>query len=63
MSSKDKKTTNEPQTNKKSQNEELIKSKINENLYDNKPVYENYQPTDELDTSNPPTNSDDNQTE
>jgi hypothetical protein len=33
----------------------LIKGEINRRLYSEQPIKEGYQPTDKLDTSNPPT--------
>lgn len=37
--------------------EELVKGQVSEKLYSENPVREGYQPTNKLDTSNPPSNS------
>jgi len=37
-----------------SQKEVIIKGYVNEKLYSERPITEGYQPTDRLDTSNPP---------
>ena len=42
---------------------EIIKGQINERLYSEQPATEGYQPTDKLDTSNPPTDRGEDKTE
>lgn len=46
--------TEQNQPKQDSQKGEIIKGQINERLYSEKPIKEGYQPTDRLDTSNPP---------
>ena len=41
-----------------SSKEKLIKGQSYKKLYSEKPIKEGYQPTDKLDTSNPPVNQD-----
>ena len=59
-----KSTENKSTENLNEQNgENLVKGQVNEKLYSENPLNEGYQPTDELDTSNPPVDINTDETE
>ncbi|MFW6275605.1 MAG: hypothetical protein ACOC2M_03120 [bacterium] len=58
MSKKNIKNSDKSKPNSESQKGRSIKGQLNEKLYNERPIKEGYQPTDRLDTSNPPSGED-----